>query len=421
MLGEEVTVYRKESKPISGRLSSYDHHMNIELDSMVVRGKEILSIGKRRMDDEASAGKSSTTPKINLSEKEQPSDSGKSQEKSEKESRSETTSTYLSELRDQAIEESVDEISVQTTQRTTQEYTRSSAVREYVKARANGNCEGCGNPAPFTSKTGEPYLHAHHIHELSDKGSDKPDTVVALCPNCHFRVHHGEDGEEYNESLFKYAKELEDSQQLETISEEDNDSNELEYNYPLEKFAQVEIEKVNGKGNLLTFSENIPKDHLHISHGQKGEKVIVFLGSDSSMYSNQLQYPNVPFDSVEDAARNYSPETDLILKENDLIKIPDPVIVPKERPVIHLNGYNIERIELDGDVKKGYQLTVRITNIDGEVAKGTVEATKRKNSGRKKSRRKKKRKKKRNKRSTGTRNPFNGFFGSKNENIKNYR
>jgi len=117
----------------------------------------------------------------------------------------------LDELRDaasEAGEKDVPERTVSTTQSTT-EYTRSEKVKQYVKARADGHCEGCGEPAPFTSKTGEPYLHAHHVHELSEGGSDVPQTVISLCPNCHYRVHHGEDGEEYNEKLKQNLRQIE--------------------------------------------------------------------------------------------------------------------------------------------------------------------------------------------------------------------
>lgn len=123
------------------------------------------------------------------------------------------SSTDTDELRKQAVESAVEEVpeEASTVQHETPTYNRSQAVKEYVKARAGGVCEGCGEPAPFTSKTGEPYLHAHHIHELSDGGSDTPDTVVALCPNCHYRVHHGEDGDEYNQELLEIVEEKENS------------------------------------------------------------------------------------------------------------------------------------------------------------------------------------------------------------------
>lgn len=83
------------------------------------------------------------------------------------------------------------------------QYTGSDAVRRRVMDRAGDSCEGCGEPAPFLDKHGEPYLHAHHIYELNQGGPDTPQSVIALCPNCHYRVHHGQDGDEYNAELIE--------------------------------------------------------------------------------------------------------------------------------------------------------------------------------------------------------------------------
>jgi len=117
----------------------------------------------------------------------------------------------IDDLREKAKDGAVEEIpnDVSTTTSEKPQYNRSPEVKEYVKARAEGFCEGCGEPAPFTSNTGEPYLHAHHIHELSEGGSDTPDTVIALCPNCHYRVHHGEDGDDYNQELLEIVQDKE--------------------------------------------------------------------------------------------------------------------------------------------------------------------------------------------------------------------
>ena len=118
----------------------------------------------------------------------------------------------LNQLRKKAQESANKNVSKAATTSTPQpQYSRSSAIREYVMARADGRCEGCGEPSPFTSKTGEPYLHAHHIHELSDGGSDTPDTVIGLCPNCHYRIHHGQDGDEYNQMLLRKVKNIEEN------------------------------------------------------------------------------------------------------------------------------------------------------------------------------------------------------------------
>jgi len=83
------------------------------------------------------------------------------------------------------------------------QYTGSDAVRRRVMDRAGDRCEGCGEPAPFLDKRGEPYLHAHHVYELNQGGPDTPQSVIALCPNCHYRVHQGQDGDEYNAELIE--------------------------------------------------------------------------------------------------------------------------------------------------------------------------------------------------------------------------
>jgi 5-methylcytosine-specific restriction enzyme A len=80
-------------------------------------------------------------------------------------------------------------------------YQRSSDLKVYVLRRANGTCEGCEQPAPFLTVAGHPYLEPHHTRRLSDGGPDDYHHVIALCPTCHRRVHHGADGETYNNDL----------------------------------------------------------------------------------------------------------------------------------------------------------------------------------------------------------------------------
>jgi 5-methylcytosine-specific restriction protein A len=87
-------------------------------------------------------------------------------------------------------------------------YARSEALKQYVRARAGGKCEGCGAPAPFLAKSGGPYLEAHHTNRRSDSGPGNRWTVIALCPNCHSKVHYGQDGDDFNEGLKARLREL---------------------------------------------------------------------------------------------------------------------------------------------------------------------------------------------------------------------
>lgn len=69
------------------------------------------------------------------------------------------------------------------------EYDRNPYVVEYSRRRANGVCELCSKDAPFKNSKGEPYLEVHHIIWLSKGGEDNIKNTVALCPNCHRKMH----------------------------------------------------------------------------------------------------------------------------------------------------------------------------------------------------------------------------------------
>jgi 5-methylcytosine-specific restriction enzyme A len=69
------------------------------------------------------------------------------------------------------------------------EYKRDKRIEAYAQKWANGICQLCGKPAPFKDKGGDPYLESHHIKWLSKGGEDSPENVVALCPNCHRKMH----------------------------------------------------------------------------------------------------------------------------------------------------------------------------------------------------------------------------------------
>ncbi|TKB51352.1 HNH endonuclease [Ferrimonas sediminicola] len=72
-------------------------------------------------------------------------------------------------------------------------YQRDPVVKAWVLRNANGQCESCGNAAPFINWAGEPFLEVHHLRQLADGGSDRVTNTVALCPNCHRALHYAQD------------------------------------------------------------------------------------------------------------------------------------------------------------------------------------------------------------------------------------
>jgi 5-methylcytosine-specific restriction enzyme A len=71
----------------------------------------------------------------------------------------------------------------------TSSYVRDAAVAEYARRFAKGICDLCEMPAPFQNKQNEAYLECHHIVWLAKGGDDTIENTVALCPNCHRKMH----------------------------------------------------------------------------------------------------------------------------------------------------------------------------------------------------------------------------------------
>jgi len=72
-------------------------------------------------------------------------------------------------------------------------YKRDPEVRAYVLSLADGRCELCGQAAPFRDLSGSWFLEVHHVVHLAQGGADTPNNAVALCPNCHRRLHYSVD------------------------------------------------------------------------------------------------------------------------------------------------------------------------------------------------------------------------------------
>lgn len=80
-------------------------------------------------------------------------------------------------------------------------YARDPVVRAWVLERANGVCEACQSVAPFANRKGEPFLEVHHLRPLSEGGPDTVANTVAVCPNCHRRLHYGSDNGAYTDTI----------------------------------------------------------------------------------------------------------------------------------------------------------------------------------------------------------------------------
>lgn len=86
-------------------------------------------------------------------------------------------------------------------------HVRDAAVRSWVLENAKGRCESCQQDAPFRTSEG-PFLEVHHVRRLVDRGADTVENAVALCPNCHRRLHYGVDAAKLIDDLYRRVDRL---------------------------------------------------------------------------------------------------------------------------------------------------------------------------------------------------------------------
>jgi hypothetical protein len=87
-------------------------------------------------------------------------------------------------------------------------FLRDPAVKAWVLQQAQGRCELCGLPGPFQLPSGALYLEVHHVHPLANGGPDFIENAVALCPNCHSRLHLSADADAQREALYAKVRRL---------------------------------------------------------------------------------------------------------------------------------------------------------------------------------------------------------------------
>lgn len=99
---------------------------------------------------------------------------------------------------------------------------RNQFIAEYTKNRAKGICDLCGKEAPFNDKNGRPYLESHHVITLAEGGPDVVYNTVAICPNCHRKIHILKDKNDIlklQKIILRYLLDDEDSENIKRYNE----------------------------------------------------------------------------------------------------------------------------------------------------------------------------------------------------------
>ena len=84
-------------------------------------------------------------------------------------------------------------------------YKRDPKVVAWIIKNAKGKCECCGDDG-FIKDDGSIFLEVHHLRLLSENGSDTTQNAVALCANCHRKLHYAKNKEEMRKEIKKIER-----------------------------------------------------------------------------------------------------------------------------------------------------------------------------------------------------------------------
>ena len=82
-------------------------------------------------------------------------------------------------------------------------------VKAWIIKNANGKCECCGADG-FIKEDGSIFLEVHHLRLLAKNGSDTIKNAIALCANCHRKLHYAKNKEEMRKDLIKKIERLQE-------------------------------------------------------------------------------------------------------------------------------------------------------------------------------------------------------------------
>jgi 5-methylcytosine-specific restriction protein A len=88
-------------------------------------------------------------------------------------------------------------------------YKRDPKVVAWIIKNANGKCECCGDDG-FIKNDESIFLEVHHLRLLAENGSDTPQNAVAICANCHRKLHYARNKEIMRKELIKKIDRLQE-------------------------------------------------------------------------------------------------------------------------------------------------------------------------------------------------------------------
>lgn len=162
-----------------------------------------------------------------------------------------------------------------------------------------------------------------------------------------------------------------DSTDEETQPSTSGDSPKQEDLIPNENLMKVTVDRISGSGNLIAEPANGGPNHIHVQNGALGETAIAYHADGNLKSKRGTDKPyTYPYESDENGQSTLQRYDAIPLTEGQHIQVHD---ASKEEGFVYIDGYDLQAIKVDDEIKKGATVLLEITEVKTNTAVARLE------------------------------------------------
>ncbi|MFC7249319.1 hypothetical protein ACFQJ5_05620 [Halomicroarcula sp. GCM10025324] len=150
-----------------------------------------------------------------------------------------------------------------------------------------------------------------------------------------------------------------------------SDSSTEENSIPKENLMKVTVDRISGSGNIIAEPVDAEPNHIHVQNGTVGETAVAYYADGNLCSKGGTDKPyTFPYESDENGQRTLQRDDAIPLTEGQHIQVHD---ASKEEGFVYIDGYDLQAIKLDDEIKDGATVLLEITDVKTNTAVGQLE------------------------------------------------
>lgn len=149
------------------------------------------------------------------------------------------------------------------------------------------------------------------------------------------------------------------------------DSSQEKYSIPEENLMEVTVDRISGSGNIIAEPVDADPNHIHVQNGTIGETAMAYHADGNLEAKGGTGKPyTLPHESDECGQPTLHGDEAIPVTEGQHIQVHK---ASKEEGFVYIDGYDLEALNVDGEIKDGATVLLEITDVKTNTAVAQLE------------------------------------------------